>query len=191
MKSHLANVLDLELSCYPDGIFPEDERQEIIEVGLTTVDLRDMRILSVRSIPVIPTMSSISPFCTELTGWTEAKLKKQGVPFDEAVRLLVEKHGSKNRLLVSDSAGDRKFFDWQAAMFGKSSPFGEDELNVSVLYSLYTGQFENVSLEAKLEKLGLLFEGTPHRADWDSKNIARLMVELKRRMGSYRPNHLA
>ena len=186
MKSHVANVLDLELSCYPHGIFPDGEQQEIIEVGLTTVDLRDMRILTVRSIPVIPTLSSISPFCTELTGWTEAKLKKQGVPFEEAYRLLHEKHGSKNRLLVSDSAGDRKFFDWQSAFLGKSSPFGDDELNVSVLYSIYTGEFENVSLEAKLEKLGLKFEGIPHRADWDSKNIARLLVELKRRMGSYR-----
>ncbi|MCC7527021.1 MAG: exonuclease domain-containing protein [Candidatus Melainabacteria bacterium] len=187
MKSHLANVLDLELSCYPDGIFPQGERQEIIEVGLTTVDLRDMRILTVRSIPIIPTMSTISPFCTELTGWTEAALRKQGVEFEEAVRRLVEKYGSKNRLLVTDSAGDRKFVDWQAAMFGKSSPFGEDELNVSVLYCLYTGQFENVSLVEKLAKLGLEFEGRPHRADSDSKNIARLLVELKRRMGSIRP----
>ncbi len=72
-------------------------------------------------------------------------------------------------------------------MFGKSSPFGDDELNVSVLYSMYTEQFENVSLEEKLAKLGLAFEGRPHRADSDSLNIARLMVELKRRMGSFRP----
>ncbi len=187
MKSHVANVLDLEMSCYPDGIFPEDERQEVIEVGLTTVDLRDMRILAVRSMPIIPTMSSISPFCTELTGWTEAALRKQGMPFEEAVRRLLEKHGSKNRLLVSDSAGDRKFFDWQCAMYGKSSPFGEDELNVSVLYSMYTGQYENVSLQEKLAKLGLQFEGRPHRAEWDSKNIAHLLIELKRRMGSLNP----
>ncbi|MBX9950398.1 MAG: exonuclease domain-containing protein [Candidatus Obscuribacterales bacterium] len=182
MKSHLANILDLELSCYPDGKFPADERQEVIEVGLTTVDLHKMEIVAVRSIPVIPTMSSISPFCTELTGWTEAALRKQGVPFEEAVRRLVEKYGSKNRLLVTDSAGDRKFFDWQCAMFGKSSPFGDYELNVSVLYSIYTEQFENVSLDDKLEKLGLKFEGRRHRADSDSMNIARLLIELKRRM---------
>lgn len=181
MKTHLANVLDLELSCYPDGIFPEGERQEIIEIGLTTVDLRDMRIVGTpRSIPIIPTMSSISPFCTELTGWTETLLKKQGVPFEEAIRRLTEKYGSKSRLLVTDSAGDRKALDWQCAMFGKSTPFGDDELNVSILYSLLTGEFFNVSLEAKLEKLGLKFEGRPHRADSDSMNIARLFIEVKR-----------
>jgi len=79
MKNHIANVLDLELSCYPGGIFPADERQEIIEIGLTTVDLARMKVLKVRSIPIIPTMSSISPFCTELTGWTEEALKRQVV----------------------------------------------------------------------------------------------------------------
>ena len=102
MKNHIANVLDLELSCYPGGVFPPDERQEIIEIGLTTVDLARMKILKVRSIPIIPTMSSISPFCTELTGWTEEALKRQGCEFTEAVRRLTEKYGSRNRLLVSD-----------------------------------------------------------------------------------------
>lgn len=186
MKTHLANVLDLELSCYPEGQFPEGEQQEIIEVGLTTVDLHDMRILAVRSIPIIPTLSNISPFCTQLTGWTEAKLRKQGVPFEEAYRRIVEKYGAKSRLLVSDSAGDRRFFDWQSAIIGKTSPFGEDELNVTVLWSIYTGIFENVTLEAKLEKLGLRFKGIPHRADADSENMALLLAELKRRMGSLR-----
>ncbi|MBL8085628.1 MAG: exonuclease domain-containing protein [Candidatus Obscuribacter sp.] len=178
MRTHIANVIDLELSCYPGGIFPADERQEIIEVGLTVVDLMSMRVLKTHCMPVIPTMSSISPFCTELTGWTEEALKKQGMPFEEAVRRLTEKYGSKNRLLVSDSAGDRKFVDWQCSMFGLSSPFGDDELNVSVLYSIAKGDFRNVKLEEKLEKVGLTFQGRPHRAADDSLNMARLLIEL-------------
>jgi inhibitor of KinA sporulation pathway (predicted exonuclease) len=67
MKNHIANVIDLEMSCYPGGVFPDGERQEIIEIGLTTVDLMTRRIITTRSLPIIPTMSSISPFCTELT----------------------------------------------------------------------------------------------------------------------------
>jgi len=181
MKNNIANVLDLELSCYPGGIFPPGERQEIIEIGLTTMDLATMRILKVRSIPIIPTMSSISPFCTELTGWTEAALKRQGCDFVEAVRRLTENYGSRNRLLVSDSGGDRKAMDWQCALFGLPSAFGDDELNVSVLYSIFTGDFRNVKLTEKLERLGLQFEGRPHKADIDSKNIGRLLIELSQR----------
>jgi len=178
MKNHIANVLDLELSCYPGGIFPPGEQQEIIEIGLTTVDLASMKILKVRSIPIIPTMSSISPFCTELTGWTEEALKRRGCTFPEAVRRLTELYGSRNRLLVSDSAGDRKAMDWQCAIFGLPTAFGDDELNVSVLYSIYTGDFRNVKLEEKLNRVGIKFDGIPHRADVDSKNIARLIIEL-------------
>lgn len=178
MKSHIANVLDLELSCYPGGVFPPDERQEIIEIGLTTVDLARMKVLKVRSIPIIPTMSSISPYCTELTGWTQRALKRQGCTFKVAVRRLVEKYGSRNRLLVFDSAKDREAIDWQCSLFGLPSPFGQSELNVSVLYSVFTGDFRNVKLEEKLNRLGLAFEGVPHRADVDSLNIARLMIEL-------------
>lgn len=186
MKTHIANVLDLELTCYPGGVFPPDERQEIIEIGLTTVDLYSMKILKTRSIPVIPTMSRVSAFCTELTGWTEEALKRRGVEFPEAVRRLTELYGSRNRLLVTDSAGDRKAMDWQCAIFGLPSAFGPYEQNVSVLYSIATGDFRNVKLEEKLERLNLKFEGVPHRADTDSKNIARLMVELFATL-NYRP----
>jgi inhibitor of KinA sporulation pathway (predicted exonuclease) len=178
MQTHLANVLDLELSCYPDNIFPADERQEIIEIGLTTVNLATREILKVRSIPIIPTMSSISPFCTELTGWTEASLKKQGVEFSEAIRRLTELYGSRSRLLVTDSPGDKQAMDWQCAIFGLPPAFGDEELNVSVLWSIKTDCFRNVKLEHKLNRLGLDFVGTPHRADDDSHNIARLLLKL-------------
>ncbi|MBK7750630.1 MAG: exonuclease domain-containing protein [Candidatus Obscuribacter sp.] len=178
MKNHIANVIDLEMSCYPGGVFPDGERQEIIEIGLTTVDLMTRRIITTRSLPIIPTMSSISPFCTELTGWTEAALNKQGMSFEEAIRRLTEKYGSLNRLLVSDSAGDRKMVDWQCAMFGLKSPFGDDELNVSVLFSMATRVYRNVSLEEKLLRVGLKFEGLPHRGADDSYNIARLLFEV-------------
>lgn len=179
MKNHIANVIDLELSCYPENKFPEGERQEIIEIGLTIVDLSGMRILKTHSMPIIPTMSSISPFCTELTGWTEAALKKQGMPYEEAIRRLTEKYGSQNRLLISDSGGDRKAVDWQCSYDCKPSPFGPDELNVSVLYSVYTKDFRNVSLENKLRRMGLSFQGVPHRADADSLNIARLFIAIQ------------
>ncbi|MBN8662064.1 MAG: exonuclease domain-containing protein [Candidatus Obscuribacterales bacterium] len=181
MKTHIANAIDLELSCYPGGIFPPDERQEIIEIGLSVIDLTSMKVLKTHSLPVIPTMSSISPFCTELTGWTEAALKRQGMPFEEAIRRLTERYGSQNRLLITDSAGDRKFVDWQCSMFGMASPFGDSELNVSVLYSIQAQDFRNRKLEDKLRRFGLEFEGTPHRASDDSLNIARLACTLLKR----------
>ena len=178
MKSHIINVLDLELSCYPDGVFPPGEQKEIIEVGLATLNLRTRTIVRTISMPVIPTMSRISPFCTALTGWTEAKLRRQGMPMGEVCRLLAEKHGALNRLLATDTSGDPEFFLSQCRLMGIAFPFGPERLNVSTLFALLTGEMKNLGLALMLEKVGLTFEGLPHRGDNDARNIARLLLKL-------------
>jgi inhibitor of KinA sporulation pathway (predicted exonuclease) len=175
---NLVNVLDTELTCYADGVFPEGEKQEIIEFGLTTVDLRTLQIVKTVSIPVIPVMSTVTTFCTELTGWTLAKLNKQGVTYAEACRRLLAKHGTVNRLLVTDSNGDVVSVREQCKLMGVDYPFGDDHLNVSTLFTLITGQRENLGLVEKLAKLGLSFEGRQHRADVDSANIAQILIKL-------------
>lgn len=176
MKSQIANVVDLELSCYPGDLFPEGERKEIIEVGLTTVDLRALAILKTYSFPVIPTMSRISPYCTELTGWTEKKLLRQGMPFARVMKLLAEKHGAKNRVLVSDHSGEAAAMAAQCESMGIECPLGDEQHNVSTVIAIVTGNLENLSLDEKLALFGLQFEGDRHRGANDSYNIARLLV---------------
>lgn len=181
MKSHIVNVLDLELSCYPNDEFPLGERKEIIEFGLTTVDLKKLAIVQSLSFPVIPTMSRISPYCTELTGWTEAKLRKQGTPFAEVLRRFESKHGAQNRLLVTDSNDELDTVRAQCALMGLPCPFGGGYLNVSTMLSVLTGDFRNVALSEKLNLLGLEFEGVLHSGKDDSRNIARLLLAIRER----------
>jgi inhibitor of KinA sporulation pathway (predicted exonuclease) len=178
-KSNIVNVLDTELTCYPGNVFPEGQVQEIIEVGLATVDLRSLTIVDCASIPVVPVMSQMSDYCTELTGWTAARLNRQGVPFAEACRRLVDKHGSRGRLVVVDSPGDLGFFRSECNLLGVPYPFGAS-MNVSTLFTVLT-QRRNRGLEKKLRLLGLAFEGLRHRADADARNIARLFIELVKR----------
>jgi inhibitor of KinA sporulation pathway (predicted exonuclease) len=175
---NLVNVLDKELTCYPGGVFPEGEMQETIEFGLTVVNLRSLEIVKTVSIPIIPVMSKVSPYCTALTGWTMPHLQKQGVTFAEGCRRLSAKNGTQNRLLVTDSNGDVTGLRAQCALMGVTYPFGEDHMNVSTMFTLVTGQTRNLSLEEKLKLLGMAFEGTPHRAGSDSFNIARLLLAL-------------
>lgn len=183
---NIANVLDTEATCYEGGVFPPGEMQEVIEFGITTVDLASRRIVKTISIPVLPVMSSVSPYCTQLTGWTHARLLKQGVAFSEALRRLKEKHGARGRLLVTDSNGDLELVGSQCRQLGVVYPFGEDHLNVATLFALLTRQRRNLSLEEMLAAVGLTFEGTPHRAGTDSRNIARLLLALLDR-GSFEP----
>ena len=177
---NMVNVLDTELTCYADGVFPEGEKQEIIEVGITTIDLHHLQVVRTYSIPVKPVMSSVSPFCTELTGWTAAKLARQGVSFAEACRRLSVKHGSQSRLLVTDSNGDVKSVREQCQLMNVEYPFGDDHMNVATLFSIVTGQRQNLGLVQMLTKLGITFEGIQHRAGADSFNIARVLLALLR-----------
>ncbi len=181
MKSNILNVVDLELSCYPDAIFPDGQRQEIIEIGLTTVDIRSRKILRSLSLPIIPSKSKISSFCTELTGWTEAKLKRQGMPFSEALRRLSEKYGAKNRTLITDSDDELGTIRAQCELFGLECPFDSGYINVSAVLSLLSGETRNLSLPDKLALFGLEFQGVQHSGKDDSLNIARLLLAIVER----------
>ncbi len=181
MKSHILNVLDLELSCYPDNVFPDGERQEIIEFGLTTVDIRARQIVQSLSLPIIPTMSKISSYCTELTGWTEAKLRRQGMPFSEALRRLSTKHGARNRTLVTDADNELETIRIQCQLLGLACPFGNGYINVSTILSLLTGETRNLSLPEKLALFGLDFQGALHSGKDDSFNNARLLLTIVER----------
>lgn len=182
MKSHIINVFDSEWTCYADGIFPPGEMPEPIEFGITLVDLKKRAIVRRLCIPIFPVKSQISSFCTELTGWTKDKLKKQGgVSLSEACRRVAEKYGGQNRLLVIDTDGEipelKAHCDKNAVAF----PFGGSTFNVSTFFALLTGEKANLGLEAMLLKLGCHFEGSRHFAYDDSYNIARLFLELLER----------
>ena len=178
MKLNVVNVLDTERTCYENGIFPVGEREEIIEFGLCVVDVGALKIVKTVSIPIIPTMSKVSPYCTQLTGWTEDKLRRQGVPFTEAVRRLRDKYGSRNRLLVTDSDKETRVTHEQCELAGLEFPFGDARLNVSTMFALLSRQKRRLGLEKMAQMLGLTLEGTLHRGSDDAKNIARIFLTL-------------
>lgn len=188
MKFNVVNVLDTERTCYENGVFPPGEREEIIEIGLCMVDVAARKIIKTVSIPVIPTMSKVSPYCTALTGWTEEKLRRQGVPFPEAVRRLREKYGSRNRLLITDSDKETRVICEQCELAHLEFPFGDARLNVSTVFALLSGQRRRLGLEKMLEMLGLTFAGTLHRGSDDATNIARIFLELLARGSFSLPN---
>jgi inhibitor of KinA sporulation pathway (predicted exonuclease) len=86
----LLNVVDVEATCW-DGRPPEGQTNEIIEIGLTVVDLEAVKRVAKHRILVRPARSAVSGFCTELTGLTQAEVDG-GVSFAEACRTLAKEH---------------------------------------------------------------------------------------------------
>lgn len=178
MRYLLANVLDEERTCYPDGVFPDGEIPEVIEFGITVVDLVAREIIETRSIPVKPKLSRVSPYCTELTGWTHERLMEVGVDFEDACRLIVNQFDGLNRLLVIDSVSDVVALENQCSATNVPMPFGPHRLDVSLMFSLLTGRRKRIGNDKLLRLLGLEPEPVRHRADSDSLGTARALLAV-------------
>lgn len=178
----IANVLDLELN-----------DKFIIEIGITMVDLDNLKILKTISMPIWPQPKPLNQEIVELTHWTDRKLEKQGVTLATACKRIREKYGP-NRMLIIDQEDELYPFEYMAqcvesqitweegdpvADWPRSVPFSGQTLNISDIYRIATKTIDyDVSLEKMLRKFNMEFEGTQHRGGDDSKNIARLFIKL-------------
>ncbi|AUG81470.1 DNA polymerase III [Kitasatospora sp. MMS16-BH015] len=176
----LLNVIDLEATCW-DGQPPPGSVSEIIEIGLTVVDVPAARRISRHRILVRPTRSSVSAFCTELTGLTQAEVR-QGVTFAEACRILTEEHGAAGRPWASWGEYDRRQFARQSQADGVLYPFGypteRTHTNAKAVFATAYGLPKKPGMAQALHLAGLPLEGRHHRGEDDAWNIAALVLDL-------------
>src|SRR3954465_14601249 len=78
-------VIDIESTCWDGGFPPKGETNDIIEIGLTPLELSTGRRLEKRSILVRPERSKVGPFCTQLTTLTQEQVDT-GIPFKDACK---------------------------------------------------------------------------------------------------------
>ena len=169
-------VIDVEATCW-EGATPAGQENEIIEIGVCTIDVRQRRRVERESILVRPQRSQVSAFCTQLTTLTQADVD-QGIPFAEACQLLRKKYQCDRRTWASYGDYDRNQFDRQCRSFGVKYPFSTTHLNVKNLFALCRGLGHEVGMSAALEILSLPLEGTHHRGGDDAWNIAAVLLAL-------------
>ncbi|MDH6108590.1 hypothetical protein P3T36_005492 [Kitasatospora sp. MAP12-15] len=129
----LLNVVDVEATCWAGGQ-PPGAVSEIIEIGLTVVDLATAERLARHRILVRPVRSTVSEFCTDLTGLTQDEVDG-GVGFAEACRLLAVEHHAGSRPWASWGDYDRNQFTglpprrpWPSGQGGIGLPAWQGEL---------------------------------------------------------------
>ena len=176
MKNSTANAVDFE---HQDG--------RIIEIGLTTVDLEELEVIQSYSIPIWDSEYPIElrREIKDLTGWTENKLKKSGIPLKEALHRLKSKYGAQNRLCITDSWDELSLIGTSLLDMDVFDQYGlcpiRETMNVTTLWKIKTGNFyPNLDLRAMLAHFDLEFEGREHSAKDDSLNIARLFTTVMR-----------
>jgi inhibitor of KinA sporulation pathway (predicted exonuclease) len=169
-------VIDVEATCW-QGSPPPGEENEIIEIGVCTIDVRERRRAERESVLVRPQRSRVSPFCTQLTTLTQADVDA-GISFEEACRLLRRKYECDQRTWASYGDYDRNQFERRCRSFGVRYPFGPTHLNVKNLFALCRGLEREVGMDAALGMLGLSLGGTHHRGGDDAWNIAAVLLAL-------------
>ncbi|MBB4160338.1 3'-5' exonuclease [Streptomyces cinereoruber] len=172
----LVNVVDVEATCW-EGERPPGQVSEIIEIGLTVVDLDARERISRHGILVRPARSRVSAFCTELTGLTQAEVDT-GLDFAAACRLLAATYEAGRRPWASWGDYDRKQFTHQCRAAGVPYPFGRWHTNAKAVFTEAYGLSRRPGMAQALEVAGLPLEGRHHRGEDDAWNIAALVLRI-------------
>lgn len=167
-------VFDLELTCW-EPLPPPDMSPEIIQIGYCFLNLQTGERSGMDSLYVRPIKSTISEFCTELTGITPKLIKRGQCLPTVSQRLL--KLGTKQ--YASACYGD----DWACVntecQKANCNTFLSDEwINVSTLTKLAFNNYKCIGLRNACEQIDLAWEGEAHRAEWDAWNTAGLLYAL-------------
>ncbi|HEX6353006.1 3'-5' exonuclease [Actinophytocola sp.] len=173
----LINVVDVEATCW-EGQSPPGQVSEIIEIGLTVVDLDQRSRLAKHRILVRPQRSRVSAFCTELTGLTQEEVD-EGVTFAEACKILARDHNTKTVPWASWGDYDRNQFTRQCRHTGTEYPFSGNHTNAKLRFTEALDLRKRPGMAQALELAGLKLEGRHHRGDDDSWNIAALVLHLR------------
>lgn len=180
VDTRLLNVVDVEATCW-EGQPPPGQTSEIIEIGLTVVDLVAGERIAKHRLLVRPERSSVSEFCTRLTGLTPQEVAA-GVDFAAACRTLAADHQAGVRPWASWGDYDRKQFTLQCWATGVEYPFGRHHINAKAVFTEAHGLRKRPGMAQALSLAGLPLEGRHHRGEDDAWNIAALVLHLSRRV---------
>ncbi|MFJ8433808.1 exonuclease domain-containing protein [Kitasatospora sp. NPDC094019] len=178
-NARLLNVVDVEATCW-EGQPPPGQVSEIIEIGLTVVDLDKGERLAKHRLLVRPARSEVSPFCTGLTGLTPAEVA-DGLSFTEACRALAALHRTGSTPWASWGDYDRNQFTRQCGRTGAEYPFGRHHTNAKPAFTASYGLRRRPGMAEALTVAGLPLEGRHHRGDDDAWNIAALVLAVAAR----------
>lgn len=174
-------IVDVEATCCEDDSFPRHE-MEIIEIGAVAVDSASGDIESEFQSFVRPVRNRVlTEFCRHLTGITQEQVDSA-----EDYPTVINRFGEwlagvGEYDFCSWGFYDKNQFEQDSAFHGVAYPFSGPHRNLKLEFAAATGATKKLGVGWALRRLGLEFEGSPHRGIDDARNIARIYRELLRR----------
>ena len=169
--------VDVELTCW-EGAPPEGEVSELIAFGIVALKTDDLEIRRETMFLVRPQASAISPFCSTLTGITP-KEAEAAPPLPEVVRTIRKTFGQGDWCAWGR---DDELIRESCARAGTELPFLGCFHDMAAQVRSLLGLTYRLGLDEALERFGLDWEGPPHDALADARNLARLFIAVAQRL---------
>ncbi len=181
-----AYVVDVESTCWETREEQGDQPSEIIEIGICAINLLTFNISEKASYLIKPRFTAVSPFCTELTGWTQDDVDGAGDISDALAQIQADYHMKPNQIWMSWGGYDKRKLSSDPWMVGgvhqlygierDANPFAKfsDHINVKQLMALRERQ-EEMGMERALKFYRETLEGRHHNGADDAYNIAKLV----------------
>jgi inhibitor of KinA sporulation pathway (predicted exonuclease) len=169
--------IDVEMTCW-EGEPPAGEVSEMIALGIVDLKTDDLEIKREQQFLIRPQFSTISPFCSTLTGITPNE-GAGAPPLAEVLRTVRKTFGQGDWCAWGrDDELIRESCDRAGAEF----PFPGLFHDLAAQVRLLLGLTYRLSLDEALARFNLDFEGPAHDALADARNLARLFMEVARRL---------
>lgn len=173
-------IVDLEATCCRDHSIPKHER-EIIEVGAVIYDTQSNEVTADFQRYVHPVRhAKLTEFCTQLTGIGQSQVDSAATfpvvfaEFSTWVQRFPE------IVFMHWGSYDRKALMADCQFHKIAYTLPETSIDFKKLFYNKMNLGKRAGLNETLQKVGLSFEGKPHSALSDAKNMARLVQILSR-----------
>jgi inhibitor of KinA sporulation pathway (predicted exonuclease) len=182
-------VVDIEATCWETREEQGNKPNEVIEIGLSKLHYETGEVTKFPSYVVRPRFTEITPFCTQLTGWTQEQIMDQGKDIARVLREIKAEHGiqpehvwyscgnyDKNMLSSKTQKGVGALYGIKADV----NPFDimQQHVNVKTLFALKHKLKREIGMDAMLKMMGESLEGRHHNGADDSFNIAKIVKHV-------------
>ena len=171
-------IVDLEATCCRDHSITRHER-EVIEIGAVIFDANRAEVVADFQRQVRPVRHArLTEFCTQLTGIGQSQVDSAAtfpVVFAEFSTCIQQ---FPEIVFMHWGSYDRKALMADCQFHNIAYTLPETSIDFKKLFYNKMNLGKRAGLNDTLQKVGLSFEGKPHSALSDAKNMARLVEML-------------
>lgn len=180
-------VVDVESTCWETRQEQGDRPNEIIEIGICAIDVKSGEIQDASGYVVKPRFTKVSPFCTQLTGWTQEQVDEGSDIADTLAAIRYDYKIEREHVWFSYGEYDRIKLsgNGKASLYGlygiprNQNPFDEmrAHFNIKTLMALKL-KTKEMGMDSALKMLNLQLEGRHHNGCDDAYNIAKIVKKI-------------